>query len=348
MFIPTYRITDQILAWLSEIAQIKAMVDHAKLLPAREAMLRRTTTIKMTHSSTSIEGNTLEEYQVLQLADGKRVQAQSKDIREIQNYLNALGLIDTLSYKSSCTRDDILAIHARVIEGLVDTEKTGALRSGPVYVVNRQSTGSEHVVYTPPAWQSVPRLLDDLIEWCNQSPTIHPIIRAGILHYQFETVHPFTDGNGRVGRLLTLLHLYQSAWNFRKVLVLEEYYNDNRKNYYQALQTGSTYKKRDGADITPWLVYFIKGFWEEALRVKEQILSLQVGAGDSTARRLTTDELRMIDFLVTMGKITSADVVDILKVPKRTAQAKLKKLELYRIVKKIQAGPKTHYILAPT
>ena len=209
-------------------------------------------------------------------------------------------------------------------------------------------SGKEQLVYTPPAWQAVPRLLDDLILWLNESAAVHPIIRAGILHYQFETIHPFTDGNGRVGRLLTLLHLYQSAWDFRKVLVLEDYYNENRKNYYQALHTGSTYKKREYINITPWLTYFIKGFWEEAFRVKEQILSLQVGAGDITTRRLTADELRIVDFLVTMGKITSADVVDILKIPKRTAQAKLKKLELYRIVKKISAGPMTYYSLAST
>ncbi|MDP1722203.1 MAG: Fic family protein [Candidatus Gottesmanbacteria bacterium] len=348
MFLPTYRISDQILAWLSEIAQIKAMVDHATLLPARQALLRRATTIKMTHSSTSIEGNSLKEYQVLQIADGKRVQAQSKDIREVQNYLSALELIDTLSQNSTFTQGDILAIHSRVITGLVDTAKTGTLRRGPVYVVNTLPSGREQLVYTPPTWQKVAVLLDDLTAWCNESAAVHPIIRAGILHYQFESIHPFTDGNGRVGRLLTLLHLYQSAWNFKKVLVLEDFYNENRKNYYEALQTGTTFAKRDGADITPWLTYFIKGFWEEALRVKEQILSLQVGAGDITSRRLTTDELRMIDFLVTMGKITSADVVDILQVPKRTAQAKLKKLELYRIVKKISAGPSTYYCLAPT
>lgn len=348
MFIPTYHITDQILEWLSEIVQIKAMVDHAKLLPAREALLRRTTIIKMTHSSTSIEGNTLKEYQVQQLIDGKRVQAQSEDIHEVQNYLNALNLIDTLSKKSVFSLDNILTIHNRVITGLIDTEKVGALRRGPVYVVNTEPTGKERLVYTPPAWKSVPRLLNDLILWCNKSPAIHPIIRAGILHYQFETIHPFTDGNGRVGRLLTLLHLYQSAWDFKKVLVLEDYYNEHRKKYYQALQTGATYQIREHVDITPWLTYFIKGFWEETLRIKEQILSLQVGAGDITTRILTMDELKMIDFVVTMGKISSSDVVDILKVPKRTAQAKLKKLELYRIVKKIQAGPMTHYILAPT
>lgn len=348
MFTPIYRITDQILQWLSEIAQIKAMIDHAKLLPAREARLRQTTAIKMTRSSTSIEGNTLEEYQILQLIDGKRVHAQSEDIREVRNYLDALAYIDTISGKPKLTHNTILALHARVISGLVSTEKTGSVRRGPVYIVNRQPSGKEQLVYTPPDWRAVPGLLDTLIRWCNQSPAVHPVIRAGILHYQFESIHPFSDGNGRVGRLLTLLHLYQSAWDFKKVLVLEDYYNQHRKNYYQALQTGSTYKKREGIDITPWLTYFIKGFWEETLRIKEQIISLQVGAGDIATRRLTTDELKMIDFLVTMGKITSADVIDILKVPKRTAQAKLKKLEQYRIVKKIPAGPKTHYVIAPT
>lgn len=346
MFTPKYRISDAMLSWLSEIAEIKTLVDHSKLLPIRQTQLRRASIIKMAHSSTSIEGNTLQEYQVRQLADGKKIHAEPKDIQEVQNYLEALTHIDRLSDTSVITLSDILSVHRYVISGLVGIEKTGALRNGPVYVVNTKPNGNEQLVYSPPKATAVPRLLDDLTLWLRGATAIHPIIRAGIFHYQFETIHPFTDGNGRTGRLLTLLHLYQSGWDFKKVLVLEDYYNKNRKNYYQALQTGSTYTKRVNVDITPWLTYFIKGFWDEVLRVKEQILSLQVG-NSVTQRRLTTDELKIVDFVITLGKISSDDVVDILKVPKRTAQSKLKRLKDLKILKKMGAGPATCYIVAP-
>jgi Fic family protein len=185
------------------------------------------------------------------------------------------------------------------------------------------------------------------LKWLNENKEIHPIIKAGLFHYQFETIHPFTDGNGRTGRLLALLHLYQSEWDFKKILVLEDYYNRNRKAYYEALQTGETYQTRKKADLTNWLEYFAAGFLDEAKRVKDQVLSLSV-IGDIKATRntLNKDELQIVDFIVTMGQITSNDVVDILKIPKRTAQAKLKKLEDVKVLKKVGSGPATHYVVS--
>lgn len=145
---------------------------------------------------------------------------------------------------------------------------------------------------------------------------------------------------------MTLLHLYQSEWGFKKVLVLEDYYNRDRKTYYHRLQTGDTYQARQGVDLTLWLEYFVDGFWEEALRVKEQILTLKtIGEQGITRQVLDGDELKIIDFVVTVGRITSSDVVDILHIPKRTAQAKLKRLENIRAVEKQGAGPATYYVI---
>jgi Fic family protein len=132
------------------------------------------------------------------------------------------------------------------------------------------------------------------------------------------------------------------------VLVLEDYYNHNRKNYYKALQTGETYASRESVDLTAWLEYYISGFLEEVSRVKDQILNLSV-VGDihSTRNILDSDELKLVDFAVSMGQITSSDVVDILKIPKRTAQSKLKRLEDVNILTKKGAGPSTYYIITP-
>ncbi len=182
--------------------------------------------------------------------------------------------------------------------------------------------------------------------WLEKNKDTHPIVRAGLFHYQFETIHPFTDGNGRTGRLLTLLHLYQSGWDFKKILVLEDYYNRNRKTYYEALQTGETYPARQQADLTNWLEYFVTGFLDEAKRVKDQVLSLSVIRNvQATRNTLDKDELQIVDFVVTMGQITSSDVVDILDVPKRTAQAKLKRLEDIKVLEKVGAGPTTYYVV---
>ncbi len=349
MFRPVYTLTDKIVSDLSHIAEIKSLVARSGLLPAREAFLRRAAVIRMAHTSTSIEGNQLQEFQVRELAEGKKVRAEADQIREVENYLVALRRIDDLAdTKNRFTESDILAIHKVVVEGLVEPEKRGHFRSGPVYIVNVLPKGDEELAYTPPASGRVPGLIQDLLDWLAAHDQVHPIIRAGLFHYQFETIHPFTDGNGRTGRLMTLLHLYQSGWDFKKVLVLEDFYNRNRKHYYRALQTGDTYASRQGIDLTSWLEYYVAGFLDEVQRVKDQILNLSViGEQDVTRNVLDNDELRLVDFVISLGRITSSDVVDILKVPKRTAQFKLKRLEDIKVLAKRSAGPATYYVVPP-
>jgi len=348
VFTPRYRITDKVAKWLSDIAEIRAMVESSRLLPAREAFLRRTAIVKMAHTSTSIEGNELDEYQVGEVAQGNKVKADVDQVREVQNYLEALGKIDRISgEKRTFGTAEVLEIHKTVISGLVDLQKTGRFRSGPVYIVNTLPKGGEELAYTPPTALHVEVLVDELLDWIRNPGEIHPVIRAGLFHYQFESIHPFTDGNGRTGRLMTLLHLYQSGWDFKKVLVLEDFYNRDRRRYYQALQTGETYVARQGADLTDWLEYFVGGFWDEVLRVKEQILTLKVvGEKGLTQQILDEDELRIVDFVVTVGRVTSSDAEDILRVPKRTAQFKLKRLEDIGVLSKQGAGPATYYVIS--
>lgn len=346
MFNPKFTITPKIVKNLTEIAQIKGIVDKSPILPVREAFLRRWATARIAHTSTSIEGNTLGMHQVEQLLENKTIKAEEKQITEVKNYISALKLIDQISIKKrQINKIDILNLHKKVVSGLIDSSKIGVFRLGPVYIVNVLPGGEEQLAYTPPNSNLVPNLIDELLNWLPNDN--HPIINAGLLHYQFETIHPFPDGNGRVGRLLTLLYLYQSGWNFRKVLVLEDYYNNNRKAYYTALQTGTNYLLRQEVDLTSWLEYFTDGFLAETKKVKDQILSLQTfGKNPKPIDTLNTDELKIVDFLLTVGKITSSDVVDILKVPKRTAQSKLGRLEKAKILRKVGAGPSTYYVLS--
>ena len=129
-------------------------------------------------------------------------------------------------------------------------------------------------------------------------------------------------------------------------MVLEDYYNRNRKKYFESLQTGNTYISRQGADLTGWLEYFVEGFLDEAKKVKDSVLNLSIVKDFDTKRNiLTTDELKIVDFVITIGKITSSDVVDILQIPKRTAQAKLKRLEDIKVLEKHGAGPATYYVI---
>lgn len=347
MFTPKYQITDQILNKLAQIAEIKGMVEKSTLLPARESLLRKAAIIKMAHTSTSIEGNVLNEYQVKKVAEGKKVQAESDQVKEVKNYLSALKKVDSLSVNKNFNKAEVLDVHRIVVSGLVEDKKSGHFRPGTVYIVNVEPEGKEEVAYTPPKAHRVPTLVDELIKWTSEVKEIHPVIRAGLFHYQFVTIHPFTDGNGRVARLLTLLHLYQSGWDFKKALVLEDYYNRDRKKYYEHLQTATNYEERKGVDLTDWLEYFVEGFLMEAINLKEKVLLLAAAGGKESALRvLDSDELKIVDFVTTVGQVTSSDVVDILEVPKRTAQEKLKRLVEADVLKRMGKGPASFYIVA--
>ena len=349
MFQPNFTISSKILNNLTKIAEIKAVVERSKILPKRESLLRRSAIIKMAHTSTSIEGNLLAEFEVKKVLAGKKINASQKQILEVLNYEKALLAINNLSQGQKFPqKKDILALHRIVTKNLVDREKCGAFRKEPIYIVN-VNHGKEKIAYTAPAAPRVPKLLDELVSWLKLPPAknLHPILSSGLLHYQFVTIHPFTDGNGRVARLLTLGHLYQHRYDFRKILVLEEYYNNNRKAYYQALQTGKTYLERENANLTGWLEYFVEGFLSEAQRVKDKIASLgfdkKIKISDQVF--LDKDEIKIMDFLSTVGKLTSQDVVDILDISKRSAQGKLKSLLQKSLLVKKGRGPSTFYLL---
>jgi Fic family protein len=346
MFEPKFKISESMLSNLSRIAEAKVVVQRARLIPSRESFLRRWAQVRMTHSSTSIEGNVLREDQVEMVSKGKQVRAEKDQVLEAKNYLKALELVNKLADDGSFGKREILSLHKLVMADLMDKNKIGRLRKKPVYVVNVLPGGKEKLVYTTPEFKMVYDLIDNLISWLKKSNELHPVIRAGLLHYQFETIHPFVDGNGRTGRLLSLLHLYQSGWGFKKVLVLEDYYNKNRKDYFSKLQTGKNFKNRQGADLTEWLEYYVEGFLMEALRVEKEVLTLKfVGKKGLAEGFLKEDEMVIIDFTASLGKITSGDVVDILKIPKRTAQSKLRLLVDKKVLQKKDSGPATYYVL---
>lgn len=353
MLDPKYSITSSTLTSMTEIAEIKSVVERSRVLPLNEAQLRRQAVLRMAHTSTSIEGNKLAQFEVGKVIEGKVVRASQKDIIEVENYFKALKLIEELSRsKHNITEAEVLKLHKQVIEGLVDKQKVGIFRKSDVYVVDELGGGREKVRFKAPTAKDVPKLIKDLLDWLSHSKKegVHPIIRAAILHLQFVTIHPFTDGNGRVARLLTQLQLYRDGWDFRKILVLEDYYNRDRMSYYNAenFAQGARYEK--DMDYTTWLEYFTKGFLIEARKVSEQIQSIGFGKVSKASEQIFLDraEIKIMDFLTTTGRITSDDVADILNLAKRSAQLKLKGLLQKKLITSQGKGPGTFYTLAKT
>lgn len=349
MFNPKYKLTDKILQKLTAVAEAKGIIDRAKILPQQEVRLRRQAIIRMTHHSTEIEGNKLNIRQVEALYAKKKVDAADRDIYEVKNYLHALQYIEKIvADKKTITEKVILKIHKLVTDRTLPPQYCGHYRPGPIYVVRRRLGMPQETLYTGPEAKQVPQLVADFITWLKESEEkeIHPVIAAAIAHMEIAAIHPFNDGNGRTARALATLILYQRGYDFRRLFALEDFYNTDRASYYQAINLGATYTARR-TDLTSWLEYFVKGFKQEIDEVKNKILALTMQKMDGKIKSqiyLTPEQLKIIDFLDQVGRISVKDVEDVLSCPKRTAQLHLQKLKKIKMVKATGKGKTTAYI----
>jgi Fic family protein len=351
MFKPKYAISPEVFGAVSEIAEVKVVVERSRVLPLNELQLKREAMIRMVHTSTSIEGNPLEEYQVDKVLSGMSIAADDKSIIEVKNYQQALKEVEKLAEEGKkLTEETILHIHATAMKGLLPAEKTGKFRPGPVYIVDDLGDGKEKLRYEGPSSKDLKKLIEELLDWLEKADKeeLHPVLKAGIFHTQFVHIHPFSDGNGRVTRLLTNLLLYKDKWDFRKVIVLEEFYNKNRQDYYNALAYGWDDKYHEGADLTDWIEYFMAGFLVEARKVAQKIQS--IGLSKSQDKEATvyldSDEVKIMDYLATVHQFKSEDIMKLLKIAKRTAQLKLKGLVEKGVIKSEGKGPATFYTVS--
>ena len=350
MFNPQYKLTNKIVNMLTAIAEAKSVIDHAKILPKNELRLRRQALIRMTHSSTHIEGNILNLRQVEDIYAHKKVEAPNRDIFEVENYLKALKYIaQVVEKKQIITEKIILKIHKLVTDLTLPYEQSGQYRKGPVYVVRHRLGMPQETVYTAPGADKVLQLMADLIKWIHESEeqNINPIIVAGIVHQEIAAIHPFAYGNGRTARAMATLVLYQRGYDFRRLFALEDYYNKDRPKYYSAINIGKNYDERK-TDFTPWLEYFIKGFKEEIDNIKIKVAELSFRKVDQEVQSqiyLDKNQIKILEFLDQIGKINIQDVVDVLECPKRTAQLQLQRLKKLKIITQIGKGPSSAYIL---
>ncbi|MEK7501206.1 MAG: Fic family protein [Patescibacteria group bacterium] len=353
LFSPRYRLTNKIVSALTAVAEAKAVIERARILPQLELKLRRQALIRMTHASTGIEGNELDTSQVAAVYDHQKVNAKERAVHEVKNYLGALKYIGQIvKANQPLTEKVVLKIHKLVTAKTLPPSQCGIYRKGTVQVVRHGTAQGQNkeVVYVGPEDTQVPRLMNDLISWLKKTEkeNIDPVITAGIAHKEIAAIHPFTDGNGRTARALATLILYQRGYDLRRLFALEDYYNRDRAKYYRAVDLGKNYAARD-TDLTPWLEYFVTGFKEEIDNVKAKILSL---AGKKVSDNiegqvfLHLDQLKILELLESRGVVRVRDVTTALKCPQRTAQFHLHKLKQLKMIEQTGRGPAAAYVLA--
>lgn len=229
---PPFHMTDRTVTLLAEISE---QVGRITVLQegAISPHLRRENRIRTIHSSLAIEHNSLSLDQVTAILDGKRVLGNPNEIKEVQNAYQAYEMMLRLNPNSV---EDLLTAHKLMMQGLV--HENGKFRSGGIGVFD----GDRLVHMAPPA-HLVPKLIQDLFDWYKDSE-MHPLIKSAVFHYEFEFIHPFQDGNGRMGRMWHSLLLGQWKELFFW-LPVEELIQSKQAEYYDAL--GKSDKAADSA-----------------------------------------------------------------------------------------------------
>ncbi len=323
---PKYAITSQIASWLMEIEAARAVVEHTPLPPAVEADLRQQARLRATHYSTRIEGNRLSLQETTQVIQEMRsvIQGRERDVREVRNYWEALLRLEDWAAQGKAFSEDLV----RRLHGLVEFGK----RARPTPYRDGQNglrdAGSGGIVYLPPEAGDVPALMNGLVNWVNVSQGAGlpvPLI-AGLAHYQFVTIHPYYDGNGRTARLLATFLLHRGGYGLHGFFSLEEYHARDLVNYYQALVTHphhNYYEGRAEADLTPWLVYFTRllaGVFgaarDEALRLREASPALE----PIELRRLDHRARVVLGLFARQETITTVQVAEALGLSDRMAR----------------------------
>lgn len=242
---------------LLTISRVKEIVDLLELPISIEEEIKKESLIKRVHYSTKIEGNSLNLNEVKEAIENNK-HSHERNVLEVRNYYNALMFLNSKE-KNKCiiTEDLIFQIH-NLISGKNLTYKN-SYRDGQNIVAD---SISGKIVYMPPEAKDVKPLIKQILEEFNdeENQQIPVPIKAAIFAYEFVTIHPFWDGNGRCSRLLATFILSCFNYDLKGYFVMEEFYNKDIDEYYKSLQMGlhhNYYFGRNEADITPWLEYFI-------------------------------------------------------------------------------------------
>lgn len=323
---PRYTITPAIARRLMEIEAARAVVEHTPLPPAVEAELRRRARVRATHYSTRIEGNRLtldEAERAIRQAD-VTFAGRARDVREVRNYWSALLRVEEWAAAGKpLTEELIRRLHALVEHG--PRARPTPYRDGQ-NVIRDAASGA--IVYLPPEAHDVQDLMRALVDWANQASQAGlpvPLI-AGLVHYQFVTIHPFFDGNGRTARLLATFLLQRSGYGLHGFFSLEEQHAHDLASYYRALMTHphhNYYEGRANADLTGWLEYFVTVVAQVFVLAQEEAIrraSMPPVAEAAALQRLDGRARQVLALFAMTEHVTANQVADTLGLSVRTAR----------------------------
>lgn len=318
---PPFEITNQMIHGVADIAKLIGKLDLDHRLSANPT-LRRSNRIRTIHGSLAIEQNTLSLEQVTAVLNGKHVLAPPKDIAEVKN---AYEIYERMEELDPYSVEDLLTAHGILTRGLV--EESGMFRTRPVGVMDNEG----QVLHFGTLPQYVPDLVMELLEWVKTSD-LHMLIRSCVFHYELERIHPFSDGNGRIGRLWHTLLL--SKWHPAFAwLPMESIIHNRQQEYYAAINTSN-----DAGESTIFIEFMLSTIQASLTEASEAV-------SDRKLDKATLRWNKIQAFLQTHDYIMNADVRELCDVSAATANRILGNLASENRIVKIHVGGHWKYQL---
>ena len=315
MYTPPFEITSKIIELISNISEkigeISSIQNNSHYI-----QLRKENRIQTIHSSLAIENNSLSLEQITAIIDGKRVLGNPNEIQEVKNSVQAYDLLLTLN---PYNEKDLLKAHKLMMQDLV--ENSGKYRTDGVGIFD-----GEKVVHVAPPAKRVPELMADLFEWLKTSD-VHPLIKSCVFHYEFEFIHPFQDGNGRIGRLWQTVILKEWKEVFAWIPV-ETLIKENQKEYYNAL--GVSDKSANSTKFIEFMLSII-------LTTIEEIIATEKKVTVKVTQKVTVNQKKIIKAIKENPNITQEKLAEIIGISRKSIIANMKHLQENGFIKRIGA-----------
>lgn len=328
MFEPKFVYTQNIVNDLIKIERFRTALEYLYLPTRVKQELLYKAKMKKTHFSTSIEGNLLSYDQVERVIRKKEQGTRINAEREVVNYWDALSYLEN-AYKEQeeITVDFIHRLHGEITKKGTRVKKSkfrGEMPPGVLFAVYDNRTGMPE--YIPPEWTDLPKLVNELLDWYKEDESIPVPVKAAVFHYQFATIHPYEDGNGRASRALATYILMVHGYDFKGFNSMEEYYAMDLEGYYESLQMSLPALYYDGRNDPPhleqWIEFFVHIMALNAEKIYEIAEQVNSKAPENVLmKNLNKRDKKMLRFVLEnhLTQIKTKDLAEIFMVTTRAA-----------------------------
>lgn len=335
---PGFQITPRLLELITVATELRAWIAQAVVDVSWLPALQSETAARLAHSSTAIEGNPLTLSQVEAIFRGDEVAATEKAKQEVLNHLAATRWIWARKANETIEEKDILHLHRLLTRKTLRAEQIGRYKIR----ANRVIDAKGRTIYTPPPPEQASALTRRLLSWINSkdSRNLHPVLAGGIAHHRLVSIHPFADGNGRLGRALASWLFCSRGFDTHHLFALDEFFEQDRGVYYDKIQQA---RDLDG-DLTYWLEYVAQGVVETLGRTKGRIVSLQIAA-KAPRIVLTKRQEDVLKLLRDHGRMKSPDIERALELTRARVNQIMRPLVASGLVAKEGRTRATTYLL---